>query len=778
MMRSLRWLILLAIGLLAGYVGYIYHSRTSGPGEKTVPATPIADNVNVQSEEWTFTQTENGREKARMRARNFKQLKDESKVELEGVTLEIPHKDDKQYDRIKTQRAEFDQKAEILYANGEVEIFMDVPEGEEPSGRLVKIITSGLYFEKAGKAHTERAVSFEFDRGSGRSVGALYDTSLRELHLIKNVQLTWKGAHKDALPMHIESGNAIYKEAESMVYLMPYAKFDRGALHMEAGGSVVKLKKGQIDIIETQKAKGVQEQPGRKIEYAADSLVMNFASGGQIAKITGDSNAQLHSTAKTSRTDVTCDKLILDFEPGQKESALTKAYAGGNSVLISTPVNNANAGDTRVVKSDVVDLFMREGGEEIDRAETSAPSTFELIPNRPAQPHRWLAGERFFIKYGKENQIERFNTTSAATKTQPAVKPGAKKPEPMIFTWSRELEALFDPKTAQLSKLNQTTDFRYEAGDRKAKASRADLDQTNETILMTGAARVWDPTGSTNGDTIQLNQKNGDFVAEGNVTSTRLPEKKAKTTTAMMNREEATQATARKMTSANGNRLIRYEGNAVAWQGSNRITAQRIEIDRENEVLKAFGEVVSQFADRPEDQQKKKPKPGATAQAAAKKPGAAGPGAAPTFTVVKAAELIYTETDRVALFKDNAHLTRPGLSVKGKQIRAYLNESSEESTLSRAVVDGTAEIIQTTPQRVRTGLSEHADYYPDEEKTILLGGKPRLLDSVKGKTEGRELVYFANNEKLIVDGVEQKQTESVIKRKTVQGPATAPPGAQ
>lgn len=776
-MRSLRWLILLAILLLAGFVGYTYHIRTADQQQhKITPAAAIPEGVNVQSEEWTFTQTENGREKARMRAKNFRQLKDDGKIELEGVTLEIPHKDDNQYDRIKTQRAEFDQKAEMLYADGEVEIFMDVPEGEEPSGRLMKIVTSGLSFEKAGKAHTEREVSFEFDRGYGSSVGAVYDSTIHELHLSKRVRLTWKGAKKDAIPMHVESDNAVYKEAESMVYLLPYAKLKRGGLDMTAGGTVVKLKKGGIDVVETQKARGTQEQPGRKVDFAAESLVMNFDEGGQVSKITGDTNARLRSVSRTARTDLTCDKLVMDFEPGEKESALTKAYAGGKAVLTSVPASTV--GETRVIKTEVVDLYMRPGGEEIDRAETAAPSSLELIPTRPTQPHRWLNGERFFIQYGKENQIDTFQTTNASTRTQPPVKPGAKKPDPPVLTWSRELVAKFDPKTSQLTKLTQNVDFRYEAGDRKAKSARADLDQTTDTALLTGAARVWDPTGSTNGDTINLNQKTGDFVAEGNVTSTRLPEKKTKNNTAMLNHDEPTQATARKMTSARNNRFIRYEGNAVAWQGSNRITADRIEIDRDAEVLRASGNVVSQFADRPQDQQKK-PKPG-TKEAPPKKQPSTTP-AAPVFTVVRAPDLVYTEADRVALYRENAHLVRPGLSVKGRQIRAYLNESSEESTLSRAVVDGNVEIVQTSPQRTRTGLSEHADYYPEEEKTILVGGRPRLLDSVKGRTEGRELVYFANNEKLIVDGVEQKQTESVIKRKPAAPPppgsTTVPPAA-
>jgi lipopolysaccharide export system protein LptA len=561
--------------------------------------------------------------------------------------------------------------------------------------------------------------------------------------------------------MKIQCGNAVYKEAESMVYLLPWAKFDRGPLHMDAGGSVVKLVKGRIDIVETQKATGTREANGRRIDYGADAMVMLFAETGQVSKITGDSNARLTSTTALAKTDVTSDKLVLDFEAGQEESSLSKAYAGGKAVLVSKPAGNSIA-DTRIVKSDTVELYMRPGGEEIERAETAAPSSLELIPNRPRQTHRWLNGDRFFVTYGKDNQIERFTTTGASTRSEPPPR-ADRKPNPPLLTWSKDLEANFDPKTGQLARMNQKTDFRYEAGDRRAKSNQADLDQTTDVILLTGAARVWDPTGSTSGDTIHINQKNNDFIAEGNVTSTRLPEKKpaanasatAKNATPMMNREETTQALARKMTARNGNRWILYEGNAVAWQGSNRIAADRIEIDRDNEMLKAMGNVVSQFADRPQDSKGKQKKP---------------VNAAPTFTVVKAPEMIYTEVDHVALYRGGiAHLTRTGLVVKGKQIRAYLNETSDESTLNRAVVDGDAEIVQTgtgaNAKRTRTGTAEHADYYPADEKTVLSGGHPRMVDSVKGTTEGRELIYFANTEKLIVDGTEQQRTESVIKRK-------------
>ncbi len=42
----------------------------------------------------------------------------------------------------------------------------------------------------------------------------------------------------------------------------------------------------------------------------------------------------------------------------------------------------------------------------------------------------------------------------------------------------------------------------------------------------------------------------------------------------------------------------------MAWQDSNRLTADIMEIDREHDILKAHGHVVSQLLDKPKDQDK------------------------------------------------------------------------------------------------------------------------------------------------------------------------------
>ena len=55
------------------------------------------------------------------------------------------------------------------------------------------------------------------------------------------------------------------------------------------------------------------------------------------------------------------------------------------------------------------------------------------------------------------------------------------------------------------------------------------MDQPNNKIDLTGKARISDSNGSADADKILMDQNTGDFTAEGNVTSTHMPDKKDKT---------------------------------------------------------------------------------------------------------------------------------------------------------------------------------------------------------------------------------------------------------
>src|SRR5262249_1722649 len=150
------------------------------------------------------------------------------------------------------------------------------------------------------------------------------------------------------------------------------------------------------------------------------------------------------------------------------------------------------------------------------------------------------------------------------------------------------------------------------------------------------SARAWDPTRTVAAESIVMNQKTGETVAAGHVASTRMPDHKGNSSSLLSN-DEVMQATAQRMTSSNNNQKIHYEGNARAWQGSNRVDADRIDIDNEKRFMEAHGNVVSQFIDKSKDDKNKEDK-GKDAK---------NPATPAVFTIVRAPDLEYTEETRV-----------------------------------------------------------------------------------------------------------------------------------
>jgi lipopolysaccharide export system protein LptA len=612
-------------------------------------------------------------------------------------------------------------------------------------------------------------VKFHFDRGQGHATGADYDPTTRELHLKDQVELIWTGnTGPEVRPMKVETKECTYKERESKVFLSPWAKFTRDTMSLQAGPAVVTLDNGDIRTVETVDAHGTDNRPQRKLQYAASQLLMDFAEGSQVQKITGTQNARLVSTADTTITTITSDKVEMDFDTSSGDSTLKVAVATGHSVAESKPMPKpgTDTPETRILRSDVIATAMRPGGQDIEHVETHSPGALEFLPNLPNQPHRWMNGDRIWMVYGPKNQLETARSVNVTTRTENPKLPEAKLAPPPALTSSHDLLATFQPNSSQLAKLEQWGQFKYEQGERHAKAERAILDQPKNIITLVNGARVWDSTGATDATTIVMDQKNSDIEAEGNVESTRMPEKKdddSNGTSSLLSNDQPMHARSRKMSSANHNQSIKYEGNAVLWQGANRLQGDLVEIDREHSTVSARGRVVSQLVDKakaddPDAQDKAKPTTKPAAQTTTKP-------AAPVFTIVKAPELFYDDDQRLAHYKGGVVLNRPNMQVKGQEIRAFLRDDSDDSSLDHAFADGKVEILQTAPDHIRNGASEHAEYYVDDDKVILEGGNPRFSDSVRGNTRGSKLTWFSKDDRLLVNGVEKEPANSRLRRK-------------
>jgi lipopolysaccharide export system protein LptA len=227
----------------------------------------------------------------------------------------------------------------------------------------------------------------------------------------------------------------------------------------------------------------------------------------------------------------------------------------------------------------------------------------------------------------------------------------------------------------------------------------------------------------------------------------------------MLSGDEPLQAQARRMVSTNRNTTIHYEGNVVMWQGANRITADVVDLDRRDKKgLIADGHVINNLWETPKDDGKADSK---------KKSGPA------VLTVVKAPHLIYTDGNRLAYYTGGVDLNRPGMHVTSTELRAFLAESGSDSRLDKAYADGDVQIVNTGKGHTRTGTGEHSEYYTGDQKVILKGQKPklaRLVDTVNGaqrvNTQGTELTYYANDDRLLVNGSPSQPVETQIHRKS------------
>jgi LPS export ABC transporter protein LptC len=762
-MRSLRWLLLVAMVLIAAAVFGIYRAQRivqRSQRRAVPPSIPLDTKTMAQDYEWG--QSANGMPAAKITAKDEKLSADGARAELDQIELRIYAKDGLHYDSVKSAYAQLTTSDHKLYSPGDARITLDVPVKGDPPHQLTSITTSGINFDsQSGQAVTDKHVAFTFEEGDGTATGAAYDPATHTLNLNSDVVVNMRGKSPDNMPMKVESGQLAWNEVTGTLLLFPWSRLTRDQTIVDAGQSTVVLKGHDIDWIDALTAHGTDKRPGKQIQYSADQIHVKYNDAHAIDQITGTGSAKLVAHGAASDTTITGNRVDLGFVDHDGENVLSTAKATGNGYLESKPLPDpkGDTADTKILKADVLDLQMKPGGKDLDRVNTQAPGTLEFLPNQIARHRRLLRADRLTIKYADKNEIQSFHAATssanaASTETYPSEDDRRKKKPNLAtsYTSSKIIDASFDEK-GQLKQMKQTENFRYSEGERKAQADEATLENDTNVMDLEKNARISDASGSTSGDNIQLNQMTGDFDAKGHVSTTRLPEEH-KSESAMLDKDEPTLGTADHVTSANRNHLIHYAGNAVVWQTSNRIQAERIDIDRDKKSLVADGKVVTQFEDKPKDD--------AAAPAQPAKP------AQPTYTIVKSQHMVYTDPDRLANYTGGVDFWRPAMTVKSATLKAFLNEqdSNADSRVNHAFGDGKVEVVQYAPDRQRVGNSEHAEYYTEEGKVILSGGEPKLNDSKRGNTKGDKLTWFTDDDRLIIEGAPEKKGQSHLRKKT------------
>src|SRR5579863_5246487 len=228
-MRSLRWLLLVAMVLIAAAVFGIYRVQriVQGSQRRAVPPSIPLD-TKTMAPDWEWGQSSNGMPAVKISAKNMKQSADATRAELDQIELRIYAKDGLHYDRVKSAYAQLTTSDHKLYSPGDAQITLDVPVDGDPPHPLTSITTSGINFDsESGQAVTDKHVSFTFEDGDGTATGAAYDPATHTLNLYNNGSVNLRGKDSDSMPMKVEAGQLVWNEATGTLLLQPWSRLTR-----------------------------------------------------------------------------------------------------------------------------------------------------------------------------------------------------------------------------------------------------------------------------------------------------------------------------------------------------------------------------------------------------------------------------------------------------------------------------------------------------------------------------------------------------------------------
>ena len=786
-MKSIRFLLLLGVGImLAVAVLDFLDSRRTQAKVDVGELAAIPSELSSQSSRWSWSQSSGDNRKIEIFADFVRQTKETFLLELEGVELKIFTEDGKSYDQVLSGQAEFDSQTETLYSEGEVMLALGLSLDDPASAARppTRIRSSGVTFEsKTGICRTERYTEYEFDGGSGHSVGALYDSIHRFIRMKSEAYLERDPSSTGRPSLTVSAGELFYDENAHRIDLKGGVILRQGAREVQSAEAGIYLENGVIRRIEAVSALGSDQQQDRDIRFAAQSLTLFYDERRFLERVLANGAAELRSASASSRIDTRGERIELSYVtlPEASESVLREADVRGRARIEVTPATRKTrpAADIRRVAAEWIHLTMRQGGQEMERLETLTPGTLEIIPGAPNRWRRSLAARRITARYRVGNQMESLRAMGdiSAKNIPPSVSTNsAAKPKEPLLTWSSNFEAEFDTQ-GEATHLKQWEHFRFRQGSRKGSGGEAEFDLAANRVELRGEAYVSEPAGTVRGWTILLDDASGTLEASGNVTSTH-GGTSAKTGRnsgedgtkeneeprgSLFSPEEPVFATADRMISDQKTGVIDYRGGARLWQGPNRIEAEHIVIERHAKKLSAEHGVWSMF----QTQARPLPREASSAReplnrSSKPEPIEQGPSERPVIAV-SADSMHYDEETQTALYTGSATLVRGGLTVHADEIEALIGpggiepaggEESSAGTLKTALARGKVGIFEElgSTGEQRSGFGEEAEYDPRLERLVLTGAPARLRSGNGSETRGARLTYHVAGDRLLVLG--------------------------
>jgi lipopolysaccharide export system protein LptA len=456
------------------------------------------------------------------------------------------------------------------------------------------------------------------------------------------------------------------------------------------------------------------------------------------AQLTASGNVMVKSQQQENLRTLKTSALQIQFSPSAHGRATLKSaetLAPGEVELLSGTEKTTVAADRFFATFDAggqLDLLRGENGVTMDRVSTAAMQDHKSAGHAPASGG------------GRDRSL--------------AKTPGGEESSAPQRITARELTVHYSG--GNWTEMEARGNVRFHQADRSGAAGAARFTQATDTIRLEDSAQVGDANSLTTATGIQLNQSTGEVTATGRVftveNSSR--DENSRALNASMGNGPV-QISADRLEGNSRSGKATYMGHARLWQDDAIVEADTISLDRNAEQLDAIEDVRAQLPQKEnagtssasgELRAARKNEASDTgrksSESAANRAAARSTG--PAVWMIRAPHLSYSGKDGRVHFETGVSAESSQGKMESRTLDVFMKSGNGgQRGVDHALAEGSV-VIQ---QPGRRGTAERGEYFAEDERYVLSGGQPKLVDDIRGTTTGRSLTYFAGSDTILVD---------------------------
>ncbi len=707
--------------------------------------------------------------------------------QLENVYLEVYPDQGDRPDKISARQTLTNEDNTQFLFTGDVQI-------ETRDGLKVKT-ESVEYVKETEAANIPTPVNFERENISGRSDAAHLDAKSKKFELKGAVEITVSpeaGAQPPAQapnaavpkvnlkqPLTLKSAQATFDQASMQIDFTGGATAEQGRDMMSGEtltGRLSEQKRVKFITAHTNAYLRSMNE-GHAAEVFADQLDFHFNDEQKLVQ----AHALRGVRAKTIDADsdaevVANDSLDVDFAAQADRSVVKEMRAWGRPVLtLAAPKSKAadpRAANKRLT-ADMVRLFWRETGRDLERAEANgnADLLVEPVQPNPAADRKRLYAAQFRCYFYEAGNLARNFDASGDAKAvvepyQETERRGVRTltSKEMAATFVRETQdvesfvaagdAKFTERQRTLTSQKMTAGFSREtsaldtveaAGDAKFN----ELDRNGQSADITYTARdgvvhlrggepvVWDSRARLKATEIDSDTVNKVTNARGKVLTTYYSQEQTGGAAPFKNTKSPVFVASNAAEFQHETGVGVYTGNARAWQDDNFVKADRLVLRNQQKRMEADGSVQSALYQ------------------ARRKEASGERTVVPVFATSRS--MTYDDTTRLIHYAGEVDIRQGSDRITSEVSDVYLLKDSYE--VERTVSQRS--VVVTQPGRRGTG--ERGEYTAADEVVVLTGSPARVEDAEKGTSESNRLTVFLRENRVVSDSGPSPQSTGRVR---------------